>query len=133
MATTKSRASDELAGFEYLINEMCGVVKGKLSCGRELTKEERALERFMKGIIHSWVKPFRRHAREMARLMKERDCMLDALVRIGNWCAQDLAENAYVSEGSGNYLKTLNGLARICRPYMRLAIKQSKRGVRNEC
>ena len=50
----------------------------------------------------------------------KRECgeMRDTIVRIGNWCAQDLAENAYVSDISGNYLKTLNGLCEVCRPFM---------------
>ncbi len=50
---------------------------------------------------------------------RERDEMLDTIVRIGNWCALDLAENAYVSDISGNYLKTLIGLCEVCRPFMR--------------
>ena len=61
---------------------------------------------------------------------KEQDEMLDALVRIGNWCAQDLAENAYVSEPSGNYLMTLNRLLKICRPFMKKASKLKKYGGR---
>ena len=59
---------------------------------------------------------------------RECDEMLDALVRIGNWCAQDLAENAYVSEKSGNYLKTLNGLCEVCRPFMQKASKLKRYG-----
>lgn len=59
---------------------------------------------------------------------RESDEMLDALVRIGNWCAQDLAENAYVSEKSGNYLKTLNGLCEVCRPFMQKASKLKRYG-----
>ena len=62
---------------------------------------------------------------------REMDEMFDALVRIGNWCAQDLAENAYVSDSSGNYLKTLNGLCEVCRPFMRKAIKLKKYGGTN--
>ena len=54
--------------------------------------------------------------------------MFDALVRIGNWCAQDLAENAYVSESSGNYEKTLNGICDICRPFMKKAIRLQELG-----
>ena len=63
---------------------------------------------------------------------RDRDEMFDALVRIGNWCAQDLAENAYVSDSSGNYLKTLNGLCEVCRPFMRKAIKLKKYGGAND-
>jgi len=63
---------------------------------------------------------------------RERDVMFDALVRIGNWCAQDLAENAYVSDSSGNYLKTLNGLCEVCRPFMRKANKLKKYGGTND-
>lgn len=59
---------------------------------------------------------------------RERDEMLDALVRIGNWCAQDLAENTYVSDYSGNYLKTLNGLCEVCRPFMQKASKLKRYG-----
>lgn len=62
---------------------------------------------------------------------RERDEMLDALVRIGNWCAQDLAENAYVSDSSGNYLKTLNGLYEVCRPFMQKASKLKRYGGAN--
>ena len=54
--------------------------------------------------------------------------MFDALVRIGNWCAQDLAENAYLSESTGNYEKTLKGLCDICRPFMEKAIKLRRYG-----
>ncbi len=49
--------------------------------------------------------------------LKEWDDMLKALVRIGNWCAQDLAECA----PDGNYAKTLEGLCEICRPFMEIA------------
>lgn len=62
---------------------------------------------------------------------RECDEMLDALVRIGNWCAQDLAENAYVSDKSGNYLKTLNGLCEVCRPFMQKASKLKRYGGAN--
>ena len=62
---------------------------------------------------------------------RERDEMLDALVRIGDWCAQDLAENAYVGDSSGNYLKTLNGLCEVCRPFMRKANKLKEYGGTN--
>jgi hypothetical protein len=54
--------------------------------------------------------------------------MFDALVRIGNCCAQDLAENAHLSDSSGNYEKTLNGLCNICRPFMEKAIKLEMHG-----
>lgn len=54
--------------------------------------------------------------------------MFDALVRIGNWCAQDLAENAHLGDPSGNYEKTLNGLCNICRPFMEKAIKLRRYG-----
>lgn len=57
---------------------------------------------------------------------KERDDMLDAIVRINNWCAQDLAENAYVSEKSGNYYKTLMGVCDICQPFVKEAIRRSR-------
>lgn len=63
-----------------------------------------------------------------AAAKREFDEMLDALVRIGNWCAQDLAENTYVSEASGNYLKTLNGLCEICRPFMQKASRLKRYG-----
>lgn len=59
---------------------------------------------------------------------KEKIEMFDALVRIGNWCAQDLAENAHLGDSSGNYEKTLNGLCDICRPYMEKAIKLRRYG-----
>ena len=59
---------------------------------------------------------------------REREEMLDALVRIGNWCAQDLAENAYISDSSGNYLKTLNGLCEVCRPFMQKASRLKRYG-----
>lgn len=61
-------------------------------------------------------------------MKKERDEMLAALVRIGNWCAQDLAENAFTSDGSGNYLKMLNGLCEICRPFMQREKKLKEYG-----
>ncbi|MBQ3342494.1 MAG: hypothetical protein IJG84_11400 [Kiritimatiellae bacterium] len=54
--------------------------------------------------------------------------MFDALVRIGNWCAQDLAENAHLGDPSGNYEKTLNGLCNICRPFMEKARKTERYG-----
>lgn len=54
--------------------------------------------------------------------------MFDALVRIGNWCAQDLAENAHLGDSSGNYEKTLNGLCNICRPFMKKAMRLQREG-----
>lgn len=53
-------------------------------------------------------------------LLEERKEMFEALIRINNWCCQDLAENAYAGEKSGNYYKTLMGLADICRPFAHL-------------
>ena len=58
----------------------------------------------------------------------EQDEMLDALIKIGNWCAQDLAENAYVGDPSGNYLKTLKGLCEVCRPFMERAGELKRHG-----
>lgn len=49
---------------------------------------------------------------------KEREAMLRAIARILNWCAQDLAENAYASDRSGNYENTLTGICNICRPFV---------------
>ena len=69
-----------------------------------------------------------RHSPGNAAAKRERDEMLDALVRIGNWCAQDLAENTYVSDSSGNYLKTLNGLCEVCRPFMQKARRLKRYG-----
>lgn len=66
--------------------------------------------------------------RNTPRELRSRDEMLDALVRIGNWCAQDLAENTYVSDSSGNYLKTLNGLCEVCRPFMQKASRLKRYG-----
>ena len=48
---------------------------------------------------------------------KERDAMLRSIARIFNWCAHDLAENAYVGDKSGNYENTLTGICNICRPF----------------
>jgi hypothetical protein len=49
---------------------------------------------------------------------KEREDLLRTIARINNWCAQDLAENAYVSDRSGNYENTLHGICGICQPFM---------------
>lgn len=57
-------------------------------------------------------------------LRKENEEMLDAIVRISNWCAQDLAECC----PKGNYEKTLSGLCEICRPYVAVASKLKKFG-----
>lgn len=57
-------------------------------------------------------------------LRKENEEMLDALVRISNWCSQDLAECC----PTGNYEKTLRGLCDICRPYMAIASRLEKYG-----
>lgn len=57
-------------------------------------------------------------------LRKENEEMLDAIVRISNWCAQDLAECC----PTGNYEKTLSGLCDICRPYVAVASKLKKYG-----
>jgi phage terminase large subunit len=62
-------------------------------------------------------------------LRKEREEMLDVIVRINNWCAQDLAECA----PSGNYEKTLKGLCDICKPYAALASRLKKYGGTEEC
>ena len=63
-----------------------------------------------------------------AAAKREQDEMLDALVRIGNWCAQDLAENAFTADTSCNYLKTLNGLCEVCRPFMQKASRLKRYG-----
>ena len=57
-------------------------------------------------------------------LRKELEEMLDVIVRINNWCAQDLAECV----PTGNYEKTLKGLCDICKPYAALASKLKKYG-----
>lgn len=67
-----------------------------------------------------------------AALKRESDEMLDALVRIGNWCAQDLAENAFIGDASGNYEKTLHGLCEVCRPFMQKASKLKRYGGAND-
>lgn len=54
--------------------------------------------------------------------------MFDALVRIGNWCAQNLAENAHCGDSSGNCEKTLKGICDICRPFMEKARKLQEFG-----
>lgn len=95
---------------------------------RPLTKAERDVERAMKAIIRSWVEPLRRIERLMERTHGESTRRLDDLVRINNWCAQDLAENAYVSDRSGNYEKTLHGLCDICRPHAAWASRLKKYG-----
>lgn len=64
--------------------------------------------------------PDKRAKARLDALLKERKEMFEALIRINNWCCQDLMENAYVSERSGNYYKTLTGLADICRPFAQL-------------
>lgn len=76
------------------------------------------------------------HARVLAGRIeaahkRERGEMLDALVRIGNWCAQDLAENAFIGDASGNYEKTLHGLCEVCRPFMQKASKLKRYGGAN--
>lgn len=58
---------------------------------------------------------------------KERDDMLDTIVRINNWCAQDLAENAYVGDKSGNYYNTLMGVCKICQPFVKEVIRRSRK------
>ena len=62
-------------------------------------------------------------------LRKEREEMLDVIVRINNWCAQDLAECV----PTGNYEKTLKGLCDICKPYAALASRLKKYGGTEEC
>lgn len=57
-------------------------------------------------------------------LRKENEEMLDAFVRISNWCLQDLAECC----PTGNYEKTLRGLCDICKPYVAVARKLKKYG-----
>ena len=79
-------------------------------------------------VTMSWADFRRMLDRFDAAHKRECDEMLDALVRIGNWCAQDLAENAYTSDSSGNYLKTLNGLCEVCRPFMQKASRLKRYG-----
>lgn len=64
----------------------------------------------------------------MERTYGESSRRLDDLVRINNWCVQDLAENAYVGDASGNYEKTLRGLCDICRPHMAWASRLKRYG-----
>lgn len=60
----------------------------------------------------------------------EKQMAIDALVRISNWCCQDLAECA----PEGNYLKTLEGICSICRRFVEKRIKEDEeiRAARNE-
>lgn len=73
--------------------------------------------------------PDKRAKAVLDALRKEREEMLDVIVRINNWCAQDLAECA----PAGNYEKTLMGLCDICKPYAALASRLKKYGGTEEC
>lgn len=77
----------------------------------------RGAESPTKDTIRAWIEPLRRVKGIMERTHRESSRRLDDLVRINNWCAQDLAENAYIGDASGNYEKTLHGLCNICRPH----------------
>jgi hypothetical protein len=126
---TKLTEKQELEAFEYLIREMHGIVVNRIRVdGGELKGKERKVEVFLKDIMRDHVRGVRRMQRFLLRVVKERDQMLDTIVRVGNWCAQDLAENAYVSDTSGNYEKTLHGLCDICRPHMAWASRLKKYG-----
>ena len=107
----------------YITDEMRAVIRRNDKAApyrRRLFTEELA-RLYRLGVIRLW------HRTPPDDEKRMRD-MLDALVRIGNWCAQDLAENAYVGEASGNYEKTLRGLCDICRPYMEQAAKLEEYG-----
>lgn len=82
-------------------------------------------------VTMSWADFRRMLDRLEAAHKRESDEMLDALVRIGNWCAQDLAENAFIGDASGNYEKTLHGLCEVCRPFMQKASKLKRYGGAN--
>lgn len=91
--------------------------------GRNWLKHAGKLEilRFMEGLLD--------RLKTLAGSMdRDERAKLYALVRINNWCAQDLAENAYVGDGSGNYEKTLHGICDICRPFMEEAKKLKEYG-----
>lgn len=98
------------------------------SARRPLTKAERGVERAMKAVIRSWIEPLRHIEQLMERTHSESYRRLDDLVRINNWCAQDLAENAYAGDASGNYEKTLHGLCNICRSHAAWASRLKKYG-----
>lgn len=103
--------------------ELLSDVTDALGCGIDT---RRATNRLIK--LRNYLNrelPDKKARAHLATLAREHGEMLDALVRIGNWCAQDLAENTYAADGSGNYLKTLNGLCEVCRPFMKRA-KQLK-------
>ena len=98
----------------------------RLACGGDPSCIARGMRRLKRHLDRLF--PDRKAAAAERELRAERDGLLAAIVRIGNWCAQDLAENAYVSEASGNYEKTLRGLCEICRPYMERAAKLEEYG-----
>lgn len=72
--------------------------------------------------------PDKKAKAKMAEVRRQRDEMFAALIRINNWCAQDLAENAFTADTSGNYLKTLNGLGEICKPFAKMASRLKEYG-----
>ena len=97
-------------------------VRVKLACGRDsscIAHGMHRLKRYLDKIFSD---------KKQAAVEKDRDEMLDVIVRINNWCAQDLAENAHLCDSSGNYERTLNGLCEICRPYAIRAGKLKKYG-----
>jgi hypothetical protein len=101
-------------------------IRDNLSSGCDpscIARGLRRLKRYLDGVF-----PDTKERAAVAAIRKERDEMLDAIVRINNWCCQDLAENTYVSEPSGNYEKTLHGLCDICRPYVATASKLKRYG-----
>ena len=60
----------------------------------------------------------------------EKQMAIDAIVRINNWCCQDLVE----CSPDGNYLKTLEGILSICRRFVEKRIKEDEEigAARNE-
>lgn len=100
------------------VDDLVSEIRDAIGCGIDTRMVTNRLKKLRNYLNKEF--PDKKAKAQMDALLEERKEMFEALIRINNWCCQDLAENAYAGEKSGNYYKTLMGLADICRPFAHL-------------
>lgn len=67
MSSIHEDDTSPMSNFAYILNEMHEAVQNKMSAGREMSADERAVEKFCKDMIADWAKCLARQYIEIGR------------------------------------------------------------------
>lgn len=65
MSRIHGDGTSPVSNLSHIVNDMCEVVKNKMSADHEMSADERALEKFCKDMIADWAKCLARQYREI--------------------------------------------------------------------